>query len=99
MGSRGIYHDGWFAGTFGPRAPWSTDMSRHVNWEPEKDVWELYNLNNDYSQSKNLANENPKKLAELKELFDKEATENLVYPIGASMYTVFFSPSECPLRR
>ena len=53
-------------------------------------------MDKDYSQSKDLAKENPKKLAELKALFDKEATENLVYPIGASMYTIFFSPSELP---
>ncbi len=96
LGSRGVYHDGWFAGTFGPRAPWSTDMEGVLNFEPEKDIWELYNLEEDYSQSKDLAKENPEKLAELKSLFDKEATENLVYPIGASMYTVFFSPSELP---
>jgi arylsulfatase len=96
LGSRGIYHDGWFAGTFGPKAPWSTDMSSMMNWEPEKDNWELYNLSNDYAQSKNLAKKNPEKLAELKTLFDKEATENLVYPIGASMYTVFFHPEELP---
>ena len=44
LGSRGIYHEGWFAGTFGPRAPWSTDLTGVINWEPEKDVWELYNL-------------------------------------------------------
>jgi len=96
LGSRGIYHEGWFAGTFGPRAPWSTDMSGIINWEPENDIWELYNLTNDYSQSQNLAQENPEKLSELKALFDEEATENHVYPIGASMYTVFFSPSELP---
>ena len=96
LGSRGIYHDGWFAGTFGPRAPWIVDMSGIMNWEPDKEVWELYNLEEDYSQSKDLANEYPEKLAELKDLFDKEATENLVYPIGASMYTVFFNPSELP---
>ena len=96
LGSRGIYHEGWFAGTFGPRAPWSTDMEGVLNFEPEKDIWELYNLEEDYSQSKDLADENPEKLAELKSLFDKEATDNLVYPIGASMYTVFFSPSELP---
>lgn len=94
MGSRGIYYDGWFAGTFGPKAPWSVDVSAVINWEPEKEVWELYNLDEDFSQSKDLAKENPKKLAELKAIFDKEATENLVYPIGASYYTVFFSPSE-----
>ena len=96
LGSRGIYHEGWFAGTFGPRAPWSTDMTGVMNWEPEKEEWELYNLDDDYSQSKNLAIENPKKLAELKVLFDKEATENHVYPIGGSHYTVFYSPSELP---
>ena len=96
LGSRGIYHEGWFAGTFGPKAPWYTDISGIMNWDPEKDKWELYNLNNDYSQSKDLAKENPEKLAELKGLFDKEAMENHVYPIGASMYTVFFNPSELP---
>ena len=67
-----------------------------INWKPEKDVWELYNLENDYSQSKDLAKENPEKLAELKEVFDKEATDNLVYPIGAGLYTAFYSPSEMP---
>ena len=96
MGSRGVYHEGWFAGIFGPKAPWSTDPSGMINWEPETDVWELYNLENDYSQSKDLAKENPKKLAELKEVFDKEATDNLVYPIGAGLYTAFYNSSEMP---
>lgn len=96
MGSRGIYHDGWFAGTFGPRAPWSVDPSGLFNWEPEKEVWELYNLDEDYSQSKDLAQENPEKLAELKVLFDKEATDNLVYPIGAGYYTAVYSRTEMP---
>jgi arylsulfatase A-like enzyme len=96
MGSRGIYHDGWFAGTFGPKAPWSTDVSGVINWEPENETWELYNLEVDYSQANDLAQENPSKLAELKEVFDQEATANLVYPIGASYYTSFFSPGEMP---
>lgn len=69
-------------------------MSRVFNWDPETEVWELYNLTDDYAQSQDLANENPGKLAEMKALFDKEATDNSVYPIGGSMYTVFFSPSE-----
>ncbi len=96
MGSRGVYHEGWFAGTFGPKVPWTTDPTGVINWVPEKDVWELYNLEEDYSQSKDLAKENPDKLAELRTIFDKEATKNLVYPIGASYYTVFYSPSEMP---
>ena len=96
LGSRGVYHEGWFAGTFGPKAPWSTDVSGLMNWEPENEVWELYNLENDYSQSKDLAKENPEKLAELKAIFDEEATDNHVYPVGASYYTVLFNPSEMP---
>ena len=96
MGSRGVYHDGWFAGTFGPKSPWSVDVTRLINWEPENDTWELYNLDEDFSQSNDLAKKNPKKLAELKMIFDKEATANLVYPVGAAYYTAVFNPSEIP---
>ena len=96
LGSRGVYHDGWMACVFGPRAPWSTDMHGIFNWNPEKDVWELYKLNEDYSQSKNLAKKYQEKLNELKAIFDREATHNHVYPIGRSFYTVFCNPMELP---
>jgi len=96
LGSRGIYHDGWMACAFGPRKPWSTDMTGLVDWKPAADVWELYNLGEDYSQTKNLAKKYPEKVAEMKEMFDREATENHVYPIGASFYTAFFHPEELP---
>jgi len=96
LGSRGIYHEGWFAGVFGPKAPWSTDVSGAYDWNPETDEWELYDLTRDYSQSQNLAEQEPEKLAELKVLFDREATANHVYPIGGSLYTVLFNPSELP---
>jgi arylsulfatase A-like enzyme len=66
MGSRGVYHDGWFAGVSGPRVPWAPDFAKIAAWDPDKDVWELYNLDEDYSQSKDLAKENPEKLAEMK---------------------------------
>ena len=96
MGSRGVYHEGWFAGTFGPKAPWSMDVTGMLKWQPETDVWELYNLENDYSQSKDLAKESPEKLKELKEVFNQEAIDNLVYPIGAGLHTAFYSASEMP---
>ena len=56
-GSRGIYHDGWFAGTFGPFVPWDTaGSSAAINaWDANKDVWELYDLRNDFSQADDLA--------------------------------------------
>ncbi len=96
LGSYGIYHEGWFAGVAGPRKPWSTDMSALPTWDPAEDVWELYNLTDDFSQSKDLAKENPEKLAELQEVFDKEARDNKVYPLGASFYTLVFHNEEMP---
>jgi hypothetical protein len=84
-GSRGIYHDGWFAGTFGPFIPWDTPASvQRINtWDANKDVWELYDLRTDFSQGDDVAARNPKKLAEMKALFLKVAKENKGFPVGA----------------
>jgi len=84
-GSRGIYHDGWFASTFGPLVPWDTAGSapRIKDWDATKDVWELYDLRKDFSQADNLAAANPEKVEEMKALFLKEAKANKAFPIGA----------------
>ncbi len=84
-GSRAIYYDGWFAGTFGPFVPWDTpgSVKRVENWDSAKDVWELYDLRSDISQATDLAAKNPKKLEELKQRFVKLAGENKDFPIGA----------------
>jgi arylsulfatase A-like enzyme len=86
--SRGIYHDGWYAGTFGPFIPWDTPGStaRVNNWDANKDVWELYDLRSDFSQANDLAAKNPAKLAELKTLFLAEAKNNKVFPVGAGLW-------------
>lgn len=89
MSSRGIYHDGWFACTRGPRIPWQPTAPEIGSWTPEKDVWELYNLDEDFSQANNLAKSNPEKLAEMKELFLVESARNNNLPIGAGMYLVY----------
>jgi arylsulfatase A-like enzyme len=88
MGSRGIYHEGWFAGTFGPRTPWVAAMPDLSAWDPAKDTWELFDTRADYSLTNDLAKKNPKKLAELKALFLREAAANKVLPIGGGLYTV-----------
>ncbi len=84
-GSRGIYSDGWYAGTFGPFIPWEAAGSSAAirDWDSSKDVWELYDLRTDYSQADDLATKSPKKLAELKALFLKVAKANKAFPIGA----------------
>lgn len=87
MGSRGIYHDGWMANTFGPRTPWVAEPIDLANWDPMSDEWQLFDTSNDYSLMKDLASENPEKLEEMKELFLQEARENKVMPIGGSLFT------------
>lgn len=84
-GSRGIYLDGWFAGTFGPFIPWdSAGSSANISdWDSDKDVWELYDLSKDFSQANNLADEMPDKLEAMKVKFLELAEDNKDFPIGA----------------
>ncbi len=84
-GSRGIYQDGWFANAFGALIPWNTPASAPLikAWDSATDDWELYDLNEDFSQGRNLAQENPEKLAELKKAFLALAEDNRDFPIGA----------------
>jgi arylsulfatase len=87
MGSRGVYHDGWMASTFGPRTPWVAQMPDLASWDPMQDKWQLYNTRSDYSLMNDLASDYPDKLEELKALFMMVAEENKVLPIGGALYT------------
>jgi arylsulfatase len=76
FGNRGIYHEGWVACTR-HSIPWLM-----VPLPPlSEDVWELYNVEEDFSQANNLAAKNPAKLKELQEVFNREAVRNNVFPI------------------
>ena len=75
MGNRGIYHQGWTACTK-HRTPWLMDQPPSF----DADVWELYGPD-DWTQSRNLAAENPEKLAELQRLWLIEAVKYNVVPI------------------
>ncbi|MCA9055543.1 MAG: arylsulfatase, partial [Planctomycetaceae bacterium] len=87
--SRGIYHDGWFAGTFGPLIPWDSagSVERLRTWDASTDVWELYDLRHDFSQARNLAEQEPARLKTMQELFLAEARSNQVLPIGGGLWT------------
>jgi len=87
MGSRGVYHDGWMASTFGPRTPWVAQMPDLASWDPMQDKWQLYNTRSDYSLMNDLASDYPDELEELKALFMMVAEENKVLPIGGALYT------------
>ncbi len=85
FGSRAIYKDGWKAAA--AHHPDAVDASVFQNNPPlpksdySKDVWELYNVNEDFNEQVDLAKKYPGKLAELKALFDEEAEKNHVYPL------------------
>lgn len=85
-GSRGVYKDGWYACTFGPLYPWIPAQPGLAQWDSTKDVWELYNINDDYSQFNNLATKNPAKLKELQAIYSQQAKDNKDYPIGAGIW-------------
>lgn len=97
MGDRAIYADGWIASTWGPRIPWVPGIPPGIaTWSPDGDTWALYNLNADFSQANDLAARQPKKLAEMQRLFDREAKANLVYPVGGGLWSVIWSPQSAP---
>jgi len=99
MGSRGIYHDGWFAGAFGPRTPWLPGLPKgffdeqgKLAWSPDNDRWELYNLDEDWTQANDLAAKMPKKLAQMKDLFSIEFARNHGFPVGGGLYIPVVRP-------
>jgi arylsulfatase len=93
MGSRSIYHDGWMASAFGPRAPWEAGVPPGIReWTPDIDAWELYNLEEDWTQAHDLAASMPEKLAQMKDIFLVEATKNKVLPIGGGLWVPLLHP-------
>jgi len=76
FGNRGIYRDGWIAATR-HSIPWVIAPLPPLT----QDVWELYDMRNDFSQARDLAAKNPSKLKELQDVFLKEAEKNHVLPI------------------
>jgi arylsulfatase len=93
-GNRAIYKDGWWAACKLDRIPWDASPQTFATlapgiYDPEQDTWELYYLPDDFSQARDLARENPEKLAELKALFWEEAEKYDVLPLLAG-FSVFF---------
>ena len=96
FGGRAIYKDGWWAASRPDRLPWDlspetlTKFGVTQDWAPDRDVgWELYNLRDDFSQARDVAAENPHKVAELQELWWKEAERNRVLPLMAGLSIMF----------
>jgi hypothetical protein len=91
FGKRAIYHDGWIAVTPPPALPGLLGTAKRpdvVNGYK----WELYNLNDDYSDYNDLSAKNPEKLRDLQELFLLEATKYNVFPLDNSILPRLVTP-------
>jgi arylsulfatase len=75
LGTRGIWHDGWFANTVHAASP--------AGWSHfDDDRWELFHIAADRSQCHDLAAERPEKLEELKALWFAEAAKYNGLPLA-----------------
>lgn len=90
QGTRSFYRDGWLAGTAVTWQPWSLN-----NYDPLTLPWELYNLDQDFSQTRNLARKYPQKLAEMQAAFEEAGRRNHVFPL-ASDYLARLNPNRRP---
>jgi hypothetical protein len=75
--NRGLYHDGWWAASR-VNIPWEGSAKAA---DPDTAKWELYNLDEDFTQAKDLAASNPAKLRELQDLWWSEAARYSVLPL------------------
>jgi arylsulfatase len=73
------------------RAPWEAFGA--ANPDPlNNQVLELYDLTKDFSQSQNIAEQNPEKVKEMKKLFIEEAKKYQVFPMDASVASRLVAP-------
>ena len=79
LGNRAIYNDGWIASCFHGRVPWI--RMQGFEFDGPQEQWELYDVENDFSQSIDLADKHPDLLKQLIDLFDSEAKRFGVYPL------------------
>ena len=79
FGHRGIWADGWKAVTY------------HRLGKPfDEDVWELYNVDQDFSEAHNLAEAHPEKLQEMIDLWWSEAEEHGALPLDDDVTGIAF---------
>jgi arylsulfatase len=84
MGQWALYDDGWFLSTKVNRAPWEAFGPANPN-PLDNQVLELFNLNEDFSQTNDLASKYPDRVKEMKTRFVAEAQKHNVFPLDASV--------------
>ena len=91
MGQWALYDEGWFLSTKVNRAPWQAFGA--ANPDPlNNQVFQLYNLNKDFSQAEDIAAKYPKKVKEMRKRFVAEAKKYQVFPLDASVASRLVAP-------
>jgi arylsulfatase A-like enzyme len=91
FGQWALYHEGWLLSTKVNRAPW--EAFGPANPDPlNNQVLQLYDLNSDFSQSRDVADKNPDKVKEMKKMFMDEAKKYQVFPMDASVGARIVAP-------
>ena len=91
MGQWAMYQDGWLLSTKVNRAPWQAFGP--ANPDPlNNQVFQLYDLNKDFTQSDDIAAKNPQKVQEMKRMFVAEAKKYQVFPLDASVAARVVAP-------
>jgi arylsulfatase len=91
MGQYALYDDGWLLSTKVNRAPWEAYGA--ANPDPlNNQVFQLYDLSQDFNQTNDIAAEHPEKVKALREKFVAEAKKYQVFPMDASVAARVISP-------
>lgn len=81
LGNRAIYHEGWVAGArHRGRLPWNVGGGGATG-DFDSDEWELYHVDVDFAQARDLAGQCPERLRELQQLWLEEAKRCDVLPL------------------
>jgi arylsulfatase len=96
LGSRAVYHEGWKAVTF--KSLGLPEGGNPYDTPFDDDVWELYHVSEDPSETRDLAGAEPERLARMVELWWEEAAKYKVLPISNRILDVILNPRPRRLR-
>jgi hypothetical protein len=91
MGQYALYDDGWLLSTKVNRAPWQAFGP--ANPDPlNNQAFQLYNLNNNWNQTDDVAAKYPQKVKDMRGKFVAEAKKYNVFPMDASVAARIVAP-------
>jgi arylsulfatase len=90
FGNYALYHEGWMLVDKVTRPSWVTAGPQTT--DPATPDWELYHVAEDWTQNRDVAAQNPDKVAELEALWWTEAEKHGVLPLDAAVATRLATP-------